>query len=56
MPTYIYNYISLGFDTSIARAWGAALVLLILVGVLFGSARYISRPKSLKPKKKKEKR
>ena len=56
MPTYIYNYISLGFDTSIARAWGAALVLLILVGVLFGSARYISRPKSLTPKKKKEKR
>lgn len=51
LPTYIYNYISLGFDTSIARAWGAALVLLILVGILFGAARYISRPKSLKKKK-----
>jgi phosphate transport system permease protein len=51
LPTYIYNYISLGFDTSIARAWGAALVLLILVGILFGAARYISRPKSIKKKK-----
>jgi phosphate transport system permease protein len=56
LPTYIYNYVSLGFDTSIQRAWGAALVLLILVGVLFGAARYVSRPKSLKAKKKKEKR
>jgi phosphate transport system permease protein len=51
LPTYIYNYISLGFDTSIARAWGAALVLMLLVGILFGAARFISRPKSLKKKK-----
>lgn len=51
LPTYIYNYISLGYDTSIQRAWGAALVLLILVGIIFGTARYISRPKSLKQKK-----
>jgi phosphate transport system permease protein len=56
LPTYIYNYISLGFDTSISRAWGAALVLLLLVGILFGAARFVSRPKSLKQKKKKEKR
>jgi phosphate transport system permease protein len=56
LPTYIYNYVSLGFDTSIQRAWGAALVLLLLVGILFGAARYVSRPKSLKAKKKKEKR
>jgi phosphate transport system permease protein len=55
LPTYIYNYVSLGFDTSIQRAWGAALVLLLLVGILFGTARYISRPKSLKQNKKKEK-
>jgi phosphate transport system permease protein len=52
LPTYIYNYISLGFDTSIQRAWGAALVLLILVGILFGAARYISRPKKAKKKEK----
>jgi phosphate transport system permease protein len=51
LPTYIYRFVALGFDTSIARAWGAALVLMILVGLLFGLARYISRPKSLKKKK-----
>lgn len=51
LPTYIYNYISLGFDTSIQRAWGAALVLLLLVGILFGLARFISRPKTAKKKK-----
>lgn len=51
LPTYIYNYISLGFDTSIQRAWGAALVLLVLVGILFGLARFISRPKTAKKKK-----
>jgi phosphate transport system permease protein len=51
LPTYIYRFVALGFDTSIARAWGAALVLMILVGVLFGLARFISRPKSLKKKK-----
>ena len=51
LPTYIYRFVNLGFDTAIARAWGAALVLMILVGILFGLARYISRPKSLKKKK-----
>jgi phosphate transport system permease protein len=51
LPTYIYRFVALGFDTSISRAWGAALVLMILVGILFGLARYISRPKSLKKKK-----
>jgi phosphate transport system permease protein len=51
LPTYIYRFVALGFDTSIARAWGAALVLMILVGVLFGLARFVSRPKSLKKKK-----
>ena len=51
LPTYIYRFVALGFDTAVARAWGAALVLMILVGILFGLARYISRPKSLKKKK-----
>jgi phosphate transport system permease protein len=51
LPTYIYRFVALGFDTAIARAWGAALVLMILVGILFGLARYISRPKSVKKKK-----
>jgi phosphate transport system permease protein len=51
LPTYIYRFVALGFDTAIARAWGAALVLMIVVGILFGFARYISRPKSLNKKK-----
>jgi phosphate transport system permease protein len=51
LPTYVYRFVSLGFDTAVARAWGAALVLMILVGILFGLARYISRPKSIKKKK-----
>jgi phosphate transport system permease protein len=51
LPTYVYRFVSLGFDTAVARAWGAALVLMILVGILFGLARYISRPKTLKKKK-----
>lgn len=44
LPTYIYQYISLGFDTSIQRAWGAALVIMILVAVLFTAARIIAKP------------
>ena len=51
LPTFIFRYVYLGFDTSVARAWGAALVLMILVAVLFGLARYVSRPKSLRKKK-----
>lgn len=51
LPTYIYGYISLGYDTSIQRAWGAALVLLMLVGVLFTAARVVSRTKKAKKRK-----
>lgn len=51
IPTYLYGYVSLGYDTSIQRAWGAALVLLILVGVLFIAARVASSPKSAKKRK-----
>ncbi len=46
LPTYIYQYISNGYDTSTQRAWGAALVILILVGILFTAARVIGRNKS----------
>jgi phosphate transport system permease protein len=54
LPTYLYNYVSMGFDTSIQRAWGAALVILILVGVLFAAAR-ISTRTTPAPKAKKRK-
>jgi phosphate transport system permease protein len=53
LPTYVYNYLSSYYDTSQARAWGASLVLLILVAILFGSARIIGRQKSSKSKGKK---
>ena len=50
LPTYVYNYLSSSYVTSQQRAWGAALVLLMLVAVLFGLARVVSRSKSLKTK------
>lgn len=54
LPTYLYNYVTMGFDTSLQRAWGAALVILILVGVLFAAARFATRSTPV-PKAKKRK-
>lgn len=51
LPTYLYGYVSLGYDTSIQRAWGAALIILILVGILFAAARIASSPKKAKKRK-----
>jgi phosphate transport system permease protein len=51
LPTYLYGYVSLGYDTSIQRAWGAALVILMLVGILFTAARIASAPKKAKKRK-----
>ncbi len=48
LPGYIFTFIILGDPTSIARAWGAALVLLIFVGILFAAARIASAPKKAK--------
>lgn len=50
LPTYLYQYISNGNDTSTQRAWGAALVILILVGVLFTMARVFGRAKKVTSK------
>jgi phosphate transport system permease protein len=46
LPTYLFSYIAFGFDESIQRAWGAALVILILVAILFISARVASRTRT----------
>jgi phosphate transport system permease protein len=54
LPSYIFNFIGLGDPIAIARAWGAALVLLLLVGIIFGSARIVSLPKSAAKKKVKK--
>ncbi len=43
LPTYLYGFISDPSVQSAQRAWGAALVMLILVGVLFTSARVMTR-------------
>jgi phosphate transport system permease protein len=50
LPTYIYNYLASSYQTSQARAWGAALVLLMVVGLLFGLARLFSKSKTNKKK------
>lgn len=55
LPTYIYNFLYLGDAVSLQRAWGAALVLLIFVGILFIGARVASAGKvGSKPKRRKK--
>ncbi len=51
LPTYIYGFISAGYASSITRAWGASLVLLIIVGILFITARLLTGDKKKKKSK-----
>lgn len=53
LPTYIYSFLALGKDTSVQRAWGAALTILILVAIIFTIARVSSRSNPTKRKAKK---
>lgn len=53
LPYYIFEFLGNGFDSSTQRAWGAALVILILVGILFTIARVLTRKKSINTKKRK---
>ena len=55
LPAYIYGYLSSLFEPSQNRAWGAALVLMTVVAILFSTARFLSRSKSLKTKPTKQK-
>ncbi len=50
LPTYLYGFINSNFDTAVQRAWGAALVILILVAILFIAARILTRSKKAKKK------
>ncbi len=43
VPTYIFNNVALPYPDAVARAWGSALVLIILVAVLFTLARVLGR-------------
>ena len=55
LPAYIFGFMGSLFEPSQNRAWGAALVLMLVVSVLFGTARFLSRSKSLKSKPIKQK-
>lgn len=52
LPTYLFLNLSFGTDGSIARAWGAALTILIVVGIIFTAARVVSAPKKAKVNRK----
>jgi phosphate transport system permease protein len=43
LPTFIWDQFTSGTDASVARAWGGALVLIVLVMVLYATAKLISR-------------
>jgi phosphate transport system permease protein len=42
LPLYIWQLIQSPFDTSLQLAWTAALVLVLIVLILFGLARFLS--------------
>ena len=42
IPVYIFQFLGSGYESSIQRAWGAAFVLMIVVGILFALARVLS--------------
>lgn len=50
LPTYLYQFMASSYDTAIQRAWGAALVILIVVAILFITARILTRAKKSKKK------
>ena len=43
VPTYIFNNVALPYPDAVTRAWGSALVLIVLVAVLFTLARVLGR-------------
>lgn len=43
LPTYIFDNVALPYPGAVTRAWGAALVLMVVVLILFTLARYFGR-------------
>lgn len=43
LPTFVWDQISSGTDSSINRAWGGALVLILFVAILYIGARLLAR-------------
>lgn len=48
LPIYIFTQMLLGTDNDVARAWFACMVLMIMVGLLFGTARLLVNRRSFK--------
>ena len=42
LPLYVFSQMLLGGDNDVARAWVACLVLMIIVAVLFTTARVVA--------------
>jgi phosphate transport system permease protein len=45
LPTFIFFNVALPFPSAVARAWGAALVLMALVAIVFTAARFFGARK-----------
>lgn len=43
LPVYIFDFVAVPYPDAVTRAWGAALVLMVLVLVLFTTARILGR-------------
>jgi len=52
LPTYLFLNLSFGTDGSVARAWGAAATIMIVVAIIFSAARIVSSPKKARKAKK----
>lgn len=48
LPIYIFTQMLLGTENDVARAWFACMVLMIMVGILFGTARLLVSRRNLK--------
>ena len=48
LPTFIWDQFTRGTPASVDRAWGGALVLILLVVLLYGSAKIIARVTGVK--------
>jgi phosphate transport system permease protein len=51
LPTYLFLNLSFGTDGSVARAWGAAATIMIVVAIIFSAARIVSSPKKARKAK-----
>jgi phosphate transport system permease protein len=48
LPTFIWDQFTSSTDASVDRAWGGALVLIVLVMILYGAAKIVARVTGVK--------